>query len=49
MGLEGLQIKCTCLPFRLGLADVFSLECRIVSAADKFAFITHTLGLKWED
>ena len=21
---------------------------RIVSAADKFAFITHTLGLKWE-
>lgn len=31
------------------LTSFSGAEYRIVSAVDKFAFIVHTLGLKWRD
>ena len=54
MGLEGLLSK---RAFSSGLrfmmekfADLTSRAVyRIINAVDKFAFIVHTLGLKWED
>ena len=55
MGLGGRLSKCTS-PFRIAFVDEKDLlicfscaGCRIISAVDKFAFIVHTLGLRWKD
>ena len=54
MGPEGLLSKRTSHPglwlTMRTLADVtFRAEYRIINAVDKFAFMVHTLGLKWEN
>jgi hypothetical protein len=55
MGLGSRLSKCTS-PSQIAFVDekdflmyISRAECRIISAADKFAFVIHTLGLKWED
>ena len=56
MDPEDLLSKCGSLtPSRCQICDkiiddfLFYVECRIISAVDKYAFIVRVLGLQWGD